>query len=177
MSKQDTAIALRRLANLFKGVVQAADDIEAIGSMENATAEAARARHAAVSERDAALVELADAKAKAQAALKSAKEKVEVMLADAQCRADAKIAEAQALVDKTTNDMIARAERQAAEMTAAASASVQAAASEFTGLTAKKAALVFEVSDLEAQAKAAQAELDKLTKALGKIKSQFKIGE
>lgn len=177
MSKQETAQQLRKVVNFFKGLEQAADDIEAIGSMEGATAEAVKAREIAVAERDKALAELADTKANAKAAEQIAKGKVEVMLADAQAKADAKITEAQALVDKTTNDLITKAERQASEVTSKAGASVQAAEQALADLTVKKAALVTEVADLEAKAKASQAELDKLTKALEKIKAQFKIGE
>lgn len=36
MSKQETAAQLRKVANFMKGLIQAADDIEAIGSMEGA---------------------------------------------------------------------------------------------------------------------------------------------
>ena len=177
MNKQETAQQLRKVANFVRGLIQAADDIEAIGSMEGATAEAIKARDVAVAERDKALASLADAKAKAKAALEVAAGKVEGMLADAQAKADAKIAEAQALVDKTTNDLIARAERQAAEMTAKAGVSVQAAEQAMADLTVKRTALAAEVADIEAKAKAAQAEHDKLTKALDKLKAQFKIGE
>ena len=174
---QDTAGDLRRAANFFKGVIAAADVIERIGSLENATKEAQGACDMAVADRDKALAELADAKAKGAKAAKDAKEKVEGMLADAQAKADAKITEAQALVDKITNDLISKAERQAAEMTDKAAASVQAAGQELANWAVKKGALMAEVADLEAKAKDARAEHDKLTKALDKIKSQFKIGE
>lgn len=177
MSKQETAQQLRKVVNLFKGLEQAADDIEAIGSMEGATAEAIQARDAAIKERDQALAELADAKAKGAKAVKDAKDKVEGMLADAQAQADAKITEAQALVDKTTNDLISKAERQAAEMTDKAAASVQAAGQELANWAVKKGALMAEVADLEAKAKDARAEHEKLTKALDALKAKFKIGE
>lgn len=177
MSKQETAAQLRKVANFLKGLIQAADDIEAIGSMEGATAEAIKARDAAVAERDKALAALADAKAKATAALKVAEGKVEGMLVDAQAKADAKIAEAQALVDKTTHDLIARAERQAAEITAKARSDMNIAAGELNRMGEDKVRLTAEVADLEEKAKAARAEHDKLTKALEKIKAQFKIGE
>ena len=177
MSKQETAQQLRKVVNFFKGLEQAADDIEAIGSMEGATAEAVKAREIAVAERDKALAELADTKANAKAAEQIAKGKVEAMLADAQAKADAKITEAQALVDKTTNDLITKAERQASEVTAKAGASVQSAEQALADLTVKRTALAAEVADLDAQAKASQAELDKLTKALEKIKAQFKISD
>jgi len=55
MNKQETAQQLRKVANFLKGLQQAADDIEAIGSMEGATAEAVKARDLAVKERDQAL--------------------------------------------------------------------------------------------------------------------------
>jgi len=177
MSKQDTAQDLRRVANFLKGMIQAADDIEAIGAMEGATAEALKARDSAVKERETALAELADVKASRKKAVAAAQKRVDDMLAAAQAQADANVANTQALLDKRTNDLITKAERQAAEMTATAIASVDAATSELVRLSGQKASLTAEVSDLEAKAKAAQAELDKLTKALEKIKAQFKIGE
>lgn len=65
---QDTAGDLRRAANFFKGVIAAADVLERVGSLENATKEAQAARDLAVQERDKVLAELADAEAKAKAA-------------------------------------------------------------------------------------------------------------
>ena len=177
MNKQETAQQLRKVANFLKGLQQAADDIEAIGSMEGATAEAKRARDAAVRERDQALAELADAKAKGAKAVKAAQERVDGMLADAKARADGLVDDAKVAADKAANDAIAAAERQASEVTSKAGASVQAAEQALADLATQKAALTAEVADLEAKAKAAQAEHDKLVKALDKLKAQFRIAE
>lgn len=174
---QDTAGDLRRAANFFKGVIAAADVIERIGSLENATKEAQGACDMAVADRDKALAELADAKAKGAKAVKDAKDKVEGMLADAQAKADALVAESKAFVEMNANDMITKAEAQAADVMAKANAAVANAEQAHHDLSVKRTALATEVADLEAKAKAAQAEYDKLTKALEKLKAQFKIGD
>lgn len=177
MNKQETAQQLRKVANFLKGLQQAADDIEAIGSMEGATSEARKARDVAQAERDQALAEFADAKAKATKAAKDAQAKVDAMLADAQGKAEKLVADADAQARRTANDMIAAAERRADEVTTKAGSSVQAAEKALADMAEKKAALAAEVGDLEAKAKAAQAEHDKLVKALDKIKAQFRIAE
>lgn len=64
---QDTAGDLRKAANFFKGIIAAADVIERIGSLENATAEAKAALAVAEKERDAAMKARDAAKAKAKA--------------------------------------------------------------------------------------------------------------
>lgn len=175
MNKQETAQQLRKVANFLKGLQQAADDIEAIGSMEGATAEAVRARDQAVAERDKALAELADAKAKGAKAAKDAKDKVEAMLAEAQAKADGMLADADARAKRDANDMIAAAERQADHVTAQSAKSVQAAEQALADMAVRKAALAGEVDDLEAKVKGARVEHDKLTKALDKIRAQFRI--
>ena len=177
MSKQETAAQLRKVANFVKGLIQAADDIEAIGSMEGATKEATMARDLAIKERDQALAELADAKAKGAKFVKDTKDKVEGMMADAQAKADALLTAAGAKALADFNDMIGKAERQAADMTDKAAASVQAAGQELANWAVKKGALMAEVADLEAKAKDARAEHEKLTKALDALKAKFKIGD
>lgn len=177
MNKQETAQQLRKVANFFKGLQQSADDIEAIGSMEGATKEARAARDLATQERDKALAELADAKAKGAKFVKDTKDKVEGMLADAQAKADALVAEANERVGRVASDMITKAEAQAADVIAKANAAVANAEQAHHDLSVKRTALAAEVADLETKADTAQAEYDKLTKALDALKAKFKIGE
>ena len=177
MSKQDTAIAMRRLANLFKGVVQAADDIEAIGSLENSTREATEARDKAVIERDAALAELADAKAKAKAALEVAAGMVDGMLFNGQAKADALVIDAGLKAQTDAEKTVTEAQQHANEMVADAEAHASRVRINADALADKAQSLTSEVADLESKRKAAQTELDKLTRALDKIKAQFRIDE
>ena len=174
---QDTAGDLRRVANFLKGITAAADVIERIGSLENATAEAKAALAVAERDRDSALAELADAKAKGKAAVASAQAKADKILADAE-------AQAQAYADKSRAEIDAYNKANTDAAVAFAASVVDTAknkAAMFEGatyeLTIKSQALTSEVSDLESKRALAQAEFDKLTKALDKIKSQFKIGD
>ena len=172
---QDTAGDLRRVANFFKGVTAAADVIERLGSLENATAEAKAALAVAERDRDSALAELADAKAKGKTAVNAASEKADKMLADASDLIERVTAEKMAETDATAKANLDMASRQAAEMTAKATAAAQKWEQAVADLMVKSQALTAENADLESKRAASQAEFDKLTKALDKIKSQFKI--
>lgn len=175
MDKQDTAQQLRKVANFLKGVTQAADDIEAIGSMEGATREAQEARDKAHAERDQALTELSEAKAKGKAAVVGAKEKVEKMLADAKWLADEVASKTMAEADEVAKATLDLSSRQAGEMVAKATNAAMEWEQAVADLMVKGQALTAEVADLESRRTFAQAEHDKLTKALDKIKAQFRI--
>lgn len=174
-SKQDTAIALRRMANLVKGVLQTADDIEAIGSIENATAEAIAARDKAMQERDEAMKAHADIQAKCQALIKESKDAANKLLADAERDATALAAELLANAETQNKANTEAAMKLAATTMDAANSAAAKAAAERDSLMTQSAALAAEVAEQEAKLKTAQAEHDKLTKAVDKIKSQFKI--
>lgn len=177
MSKQDTAQQLRKVANFLQGLIQAADDIEAIGSMEGATAEAKAALAVAERDRDSALAELADAKAKGKAAVASAQAKADKILADAEAAAKEKETRILSEADSLVSSNLSMASRQAAEMVAKATKAAAAWDLETTDMMKKCNAMAAEVADLESKRALAQAEFDKLTKALDKIKSQFRIGD
>ena len=177
MSKQDTAQQLRKVANFLQGLVQAADDIEAIGSMEGATAEAKAALAVAERDRDSALAELADAKAKGKAAVASAQAKADKILADAEAAAKEKEATMLAEADSLVSSNLSMASQQSAEMVAKAAAAAQKWEQTVADLMVKSQALSAETSDLESKRALAQAEFDKLTKALDALKAKFKIGD
>ena len=145
--------------------------------MEGATAEATRARDLAVKERDQALAELADAKAKGAKAVKEAKDKAEGMLADAQAKADAKVAEATELAKKEAAKIVNQATLDAESAEKASRARVEMLEARIPGLVEQDAAVGLALAEKEIKLDAAQAEYDKLTKALDKIKAKFKIGE
>lgn len=60
-NKMQAAESIRRLAVMFQGMVEAADTLEAIGSLEQATGEAQAARAKAEAARDAVLGEVRNA--------------------------------------------------------------------------------------------------------------------
>ncbi len=175
--KHDIAADLRRWARTFKAANEAADMIESIGSMEQATAEAQAALAVANRDRDSALAELADAKTKGKAAVASAQAKADKILADAEAAAREKEATMLAEADSLVSSNLSMASRQSAEMVAKATAAAQKWEQTVADLMVKSQALAAETADLEAKRALAQAEFDKLTKALDKIKSQFKIGD
>ena len=177
MSLQDTAGDMRRAANFFKGVAAAADVIERIGSLENATNEAKAALAVAERNRDSALAELADAKAKGKAAVADAKAKADKLLADAEAQAQAYADKSRAEIDTYNRANTDAAVKFAGAQVDAANTVMAKATIERDALISHSAELAAEVADLESKRAASQAELDKLTKALDKIKSQFKIGE
>lgn len=177
MNKQETAQNLRKVANFMKGLIQAADDIEAIGSMEGATAEAIRARDAAVAERETALAELADAKASGKKAVAAAKERAEALLADAQAKADALVAEATELAKKEAAKIVNQAALDAESAEKASRARVEMLEARIPDLVGQDAAAGLALAEKEIQLNAAKTEYEKLTKALDKIKAQFKIGD
>lgn len=177
MSKQETAAQLRKVANFLKGLVQAADDIEAIGSMEGATAEAKAALAVAERDRDVALTELAAAKANGRAAVASAQAKADKILADAEAAAKEKETRILAEADSLVSSNLSMASRQSAEMVAKATAAAQKWEQTVADLMVKSQALAAENADLEAKRALARAEHDKLTKALDALKAKFKIGD
>ena len=174
---QDTAGDLRRVANFLKGITAAADVIERIGSLENATAEAKAALAVAERDRDSALAELADAKAKGKAAVASAQAKADKILADAEAAAKEKEATILAEADSLVSSNLSMASQQAGEMVAKATAAAQTWEQTVADLMVKSQALAAETADLEAKRALAQAEFDKLTKALDALKAKFKIGD
>ena len=172
---QNVARDMRRSAEFFKGIIAAADVVERLGSLENATNEAKAALAVAERNRDSALTELADVKAKGKAAVADAKAKAESIVADAMTTAQAYADKSRAEIDTYNQANTDAAVKFAGAQVDAANTVMAKATMERDALAAHIASLAAEVADLESKRAASQAELDKLTKALDKIKSQFKI--
>lgn len=177
MSKQETAQQLRKVANFLQGLVQAADDIEAIGSMEQATKEATKARDAAVAERDKALAEAADAKAKGKAEADKAKKKAEDVAAAVMAKAQADSVEMLRKADAAAKQTTDHASAQAKSILSGAEGKAWKAAGEVEALQAQATALEQQNADAQVALNAARAEHAELTKALEALKAKFKIGE
>jgi hypothetical protein len=177
MSKQETAAQLRKVANFMKGLIQAADDIEAIGSMEGATKEAAQARDLAVNERDQALAEAADAKAKGKAEADKAKKKAEDVAAAVMAKAQADSVEMLRKADAAAKQTTDHASAQAKSILSGAEGKAWKAAGEVEALQAQATALEQQNADAQVALNAARAEHEKLTKALNALKAKFKIAD
>lgn len=173
MSTQDAVDFIRRQANLHAQFVRVANDLERIGSLENAAKEAVAARAAAEDELDKVRKDVETAKALADKIEADAAEAAKAKLAEA----DEQAARILATASEAANDKLAAAEQAAAEAVAGAKAQADSARAAATAARAAEALADEARSDTEIKLKAAQAEHDKLTKALEKIRAQFKIGE
>ena len=172
---QDTAGDMRRVANFFKGITAAADVIERLGSLENATNEAKSDLAKAEVARDGVIQAHKDIQAKCKALLAETKEEADKMLADGEAIERVYADKSRAEIDAYNKANTDAAVKFAAAQVDAANTVMAKATIERDALTAQAITLGAEVIDLESKRALAQAEFDKLTKALDKIKSQFKI--
>lgn len=102
----DAADAIRRLAKQFENMAYAADVLEKIGSLDNATAEAGRARLEAETLRDAALA----AKAEAEAGLTAVKAQADQIVETAREAAAGVVRQAENVGQGKVADATAQAE-------------------------------------------------------------------
>lgn len=98
-SKSTVAESIKRLAILYKDMVEAADAIEQIGSIEQAVSEAKAARMAAEAERDSVIADLK----KAKDGVKKAKDDADRTIADGKEVATEIIAAANAAAQSITD--------------------------------------------------------------------------
>lgn len=139
MSKKITAAeTIEALANQYRAMVEAAEMLKQIGSLENAAAEATRAAEAARAERDAAVAEASEAKA----ASKKAKDQVVSILA----KADADATETRNKAVSEREGILAEAENHADELVRKARVE---AGQELSGVTAKKASMTKDIETLQ----------------------------
>ena len=154
--KITTAQTIRQLAVLFEGMVDAANTLEAIGSLENAVIEATAAKDVAVAERYAAVAEMETA----LIAVRAAKSDADQIIAEAhECAATLKeAAEAEAMaITKSAKDqadaLIVEAKQQSDE-------SVADTTNRLTILRAKIGDIKSDIATLEARRNAANAAAD-----------------
>lgn len=163
---------LRRLALQFQGIVDAADYIEKMGSLDTAAKEAQAARDKALAERDRALdaqkqadLDLEAAHAEAARVVADAKTEAETLIAEARDGAKLIVADAQESADQIrASANIAANEAHAQQLVRA-----QLLEDEITGLAARVSALRGETADAEAQAKTAADKLAQIQAAISKI--------
>lgn len=163
MSKHtDAADAIRRLARLFQPMVAVADELERLGSVEQAVAEAETAKARIAVEREQAAEDLAAAKQ----SVKDAREQAKKIKADAEDKAAAVINEARGEADaikaaaeadaKTVTDNATRA---LSERTAELRGVVEELVTARNELTNELEARRGELAEVNALADAAEARL------------------
>lgn len=141
MSDKSTAAeAIRRLAVQFQGMVEAADLLEKVGSIEQATQEATKARVAAESSRDRALETLRTAREQAEQinsdlaeSVIDSQRKAALLLNSASDRANAIMLEA----DQRSKALIQSGQEQASAALEQISTQLSAMQSKLTDLTAE----------------------------------------
>lgn len=165
----DAADVIRRLANQYEGMKYAADVLEKVGSLENATNEAIAAKNKAEAERDVLLNEAKAATDAAAQSIADAAQTVEGLLKAANQQAAEVVAAATAKGQDAFERAIESANREAQAITAKA----RADAEEAVGKTVLAQTTLFRLNDEiqanesklgELTAQAADAE-DRLAKA------------
>lgn len=163
---------IERFALQYQQMQALSDALKEIGSIENAKAEAIRARVQAEADRDAALIDLSKAKSgakyakdKAAAIIGDAESKAAAILADAEGRASQVSIDAQSRAD----DLIAMARTQASNILADAGNQVATSAQAMNDAIARRDAVLAEIADAEDRAAKAQKQLDALRARLAAI--------
>lgn len=174
-SKQETAQQLRKVVNFVQGLSAAADALEAIGSLEQAAAEANRARNEAFGERDKAQAELTALRAALASELEDAKKECAELKAKAKAAAEKTTADKLAIAESKAAAIVAKAVEDAQKVTAESEKARQVAANEVNGLKAQAEALASENARAAEALEAARSEHDKLTTALADLRARIGV--
>lgn len=171
-SKFTAAESIKRLAVQFQDMVAAADALEAIGSVEQATQEAIAARAIAENDRDRALKERDEAKA----AIKKHKDDAAKLLSDAKESGTAVIAQAESNAAKMIEEakaqalaIVQAAQSQANDVVSGVSSKVLTEQLRLDAITKEIADFIAQRDNAEVEAKAAQAKLDKVQDTIKKL--------
>lgn len=169
-NKLQLAESLRRMAVMFQDMVAAADAMEQIGVIEQATQEVAQQRLNAEAARDTARQELAQARQEIERINADLAERV--VAAQEQARgilagADSKSAEILEAAEAKAREVVATGQAQASEELARMADQLAAMQSKLTELTDEANAAIVVKDKAEADAQAAA---DKLTKVQAQIR-------
>lgn len=168
-TKSTAAEAIRRLATQYQQMMEAADLLEKIGSMDLATEEAKAARATAEKERDA----VQDEVKKAKAELKVAQEKAKLVLAEASTKA-AEMAERAGLdAQSAAKDSTAKASQILDSANTRASLIIKSAEKTQDEMQAAVQAATFERDRINAEAADAEDRLAKANKQLDTVRAKL----
>jgi cell division septum initiation protein DivIVA len=170
--KITVAESIRRVAVLFQNMVEAADMLESIGSLEQAKAEADAARAAAESARNNAIVEAEKVAQEVNAAnlesasvMASARKDAESVLTDAKAKADALIAAAH----RDADTLIVAASSDASKAADAMTTQIAQMRSTLELIDAATADSLSKKAEAEQAAADAQAKLESIQDAIRKL--------
>jgi dsDNA-specific endonuclease/ATPase MutS2 len=165
----DAADFIRRQAKLHEGFVTAAEMLERIGSVEQAAAEAQRAREIAEAAKGKAELELATL----QTQIDYAKDAAAQILLDAGDSAKTQAADIIMQANQTAQNILAREKANAESVAEASKAERLKALDDLSLITSKAAALRAAAEASQAAVDAAQKEHDRLNAAIEALKSKF----
>ena len=165
----DAADFIKRQAKLHEGFVTAAEMLERIGSVEQAAAEAQRAREIAEAAKGKAELELATL----QTQIDDAQDQAAQIILDAGDSAKAKAADIEMQANQKAQRTIEQAQANADAVTEVSKADRTRALEDLSLITSKAAALRAAAEASQAAVDAAQKEHDRLNKAIEALKSKF----
>lgn len=165
----DAADFIKRQAKLHEGFVTAAEMLERIGSVEQAAAEAQRAREIAEAAKGKAELELATL----QTQIDDAKDAAAQILLDAGDSAKTQAADIIMQANQTAQNILAREKANAESVAEASKAERLKALDDLSLITSKAAALRAAAEASQAAVDAAQKEHDRLNAAIEALKSKF----
>lgn len=168
--KFTAAESIRRLAVMYSSMIEAADALEAIGSIERVTEEQKKQADAATAEADKAKADLA--KVKEQIKVQAAKG--DALVADAVLSAKIERDNIVKAAEETAANVLKKAQDESAEMIAKASTEKARLSSEIGGLQAAIEAGRSELVSLKAAKEAAEAATVDAEKKLDGIKGKLK---
>lgn len=168
-NKSTAAESIRRLATQYQQMVEAADMLDQIGSLENAAKEAEKATAAARAEADSAQADAAKAKADA----KTAKDKVAATMADAEEKALVIAQQAEIKAQELIADGKARAQQILTKASLDAANATVGIEGKVAELSATRASIEQSLVDLQSQIDAKQVEAEELEKRLAKAQASI----
>lgn len=171
--KQTAAASLRRMAVQYQGILEAADALEALGSIENATKEAVSAREAAEKARDVAKETLASFIAQADKIKEECTTLVVTANADAASILNKAKQEAGAVIADAVEKSSAAANERTAVILAGAERKAKEAAAEYERVTFLLTEAQDTLKKLDPEIAEKQANLDKITKSFEALKAKL----
>ena len=165
----DAADFIKRQAKLHEGFVTAAEMLDRIGSVEQAAAEAQRAREVAEAAKGKAELELATL----QTQIDDAQDQAAQIILDAGDSAKAKAEEILMQANQSAHNIIQSARINADAVTETSKAERLKAQDDLALITSKAAALKAAAEASQAAVDAAQKEHDRLNAAIEALKSKF----
>lgn len=173
MNTSNAVESIRRLAMQYQGMIEAADTLEALGSLEQATDEAKAAQAKASSELAALTTDIQKANAYLVDLQNEASRVIEISKAQAESIINAASIEADSRVQASIVAAQAAGEARFKEIVAPAEDKAIAAADEYIKTTYLLGVAKADLAQVDADINAKQGQLDDLTRSLEALKAKL----